>query len=131
MPDIRVYIAATLGELGLVYRLAPIGSWRIAGDPWRTKSDRADQARRAVLHGPHVWNFASSIARSTRRAVPNSVADEEALVVRLGEWLASPAARQGIADAASKRRGARRCLKRTLAALDPYLMQLRLEPRES
>jgi 3-deoxy-D-manno-octulosonic-acid transferase len=60
------------------------------------------------------------------------VADEETLTVRLGEWLAKPAARRAVADAAAgtvERLGG--ALKRTLAALDPYLMQLRLEQRAS
>ena len=50
----------------------------------------------------------------------------------LGNWLADPAARKSVADAAAaaveKLGGA---LERTLTALEPYLMQLQLERRAS
>ena len=46
MPDIGVYIADTLGELGLMYRLAlDRVHGRIAGTSWRAKSDRGNPAR--------------------------------------------------------------------------------------
>ncbi len=73
-----------------------------------------------------------STRRSTTRHGAELVADEEALTARLGEWLADAAARQAAAAAAAgtvERLGG--ALKRTLAALDPYLMQLRLEQRAS
>jgi 3-deoxy-D-manno-octulosonic-acid transferase len=57
-----------------------------------------------------------------------SVADEEALVAGLEAWFADPAARQAAADAAAttiKKLGG--ALDRTWGALDPYLIQLRLE----
>ena len=63
---------------------------------------------------------------------PNCVDDEAALMARLGDWLADAAARQTVADAATETVGRLGgALKRTLAALDPYLMQLRLEQRAS
>ncbi len=58
------------------------------------------------------------------------VLDEEALTARLAAWLGDPAARAAVVAAATetmdKLGGA---LERTLAALDPYLMQLRLSGR--
>ena len=133
MPDIGVYVADTLGELGLIYRLAPIvfmgGSLATHGGQNPIEAIRLGAA---VVHGPHVWNFAEIYATldAEHGAVP--VADEETLTVRLGEWLADPSARRAVADAAAgtvERLGG--ALKRTLAALDPYLMQLRLEQRAS
>jgi 3-deoxy-D-manno-octulosonic-acid transferase len=60
------------------------------------------------------------------------VADEEALTDCISGWLADASARKTVADAAAKTvaqlGGA---LQRTLAALDPYLMQLRLEQEKS
>jgi 3-deoxy-D-manno-octulosonic-acid transferase len=133
MPDIGVYIADTLGELGLVYRLASIvfmgGSLVTHGGQNPIEPIRLGAA---VVHGPHVWNFAELYAALDAARGAECVADEEALMLRLGEWLASPAARQSIADAGVKTvDGLGGALKRTLAALDPYLMQLRLERRES
>ena len=56
------------------------------------------------------------------------VADQGALTDCLGLWLVNPGARKAVADAAvatiEKLGGA---LDRTIAALEPYLMQLRLE----
>jgi len=131
MPDVGVYVADTLGELGLIYRLAPIvfmgGSLATHGGQNPIEAIRLGAA---TLHGPHVWNFAEIYATLDAEHGAVAVTDEETLTVRLGEWLAKPTARRAVADAAAgtvERLGG--ALKRTLAALDPYLMQLRLEQR--
>jgi 3-deoxy-D-manno-octulosonic-acid transferase len=131
MPDIGVYIADTLGELGLMYRLAPIafmgGSLAHHGGQNPIEAIRLGAA---VIHGPHVWNFADIYAALDAAHGAEPVADEEALAARLGAWLADPVARKAAADAAAatvqKLGGA---LERTWTALDPYLMQLRLEDK--
>lgn len=131
MPDIGVYIADTLGELGLMYRLAPIafmgGSLAHHGGQNPIEAIRLGAA---VIHGPHVWNFADIYASLDAAHGAEQVADKEALAARLGVWLAAPAVRQATADAAAatvqKLSGA---LERTWTALDPYLMQLRLEDK--
>jgi 3-deoxy-D-manno-octulosonic-acid transferase len=131
MPDIGVYIADTLGELGLMYRLAPIafmgGSLAHHGGQNPIEAIRLGAA---VIHGPHVWNFADIYASLDAAHGGEQVADEEALAARLGVWLADPVARQAAANAAAatvqKLSGA---LERTWTALDPYLMQLRLEDK--
>lgn len=129
MPDIGIYIADTLGELGLMYRLAPIvfmgGSLASHGGQNPIEAIRHGAA---IIHGPHVWNFAEIYAALDTARGAQPVADEEALVARLGAWLADPAARQAAAEAATatiKKLGG--ALDRTWAALDPYLIQLRLE----
>ncbi|MGA8079856.1 MAG: 3-deoxy-D-manno-octulosonic acid transferase, partial [Xanthobacteraceae bacterium] len=59
MPDVAIYIADTLGELGLIYRIAPIvfmgGSLASHGGQNPIEAVRLGAA---VVHGPHVWNFA-------------------------------------------------------------------------
>ena len=132
-PDVDVFIADTLGELGLIYRLAPIvfmgGSLASHGGQNPIEAIRLGAA---VVHGPHVWNFAEIYAALDAAHGAERVADEEALTACLADWLANPAARKAVADAAAvtvgKLGGA---LDRTLAALEPYLMQLRLEQRAS
>lgn len=129
--DVDVYIADTLGELGLIYRIAPIvfmgGSLVSHGGQNPIEPIRLGAA---VLHGPHIWNFAElyTTLDQAHGAVP--VADEEALTVKLGDWLADQSVRTAVAkagaDVVEKLSGA---LERTLAALDPYLIQLRLEQR--
>jgi 3-deoxy-D-manno-octulosonic-acid transferase len=86
----------------------------------------------AVLHGPHIWNFAELYATLDEAHGAELVADEEALTSKLGAWLDDQQARTAVAKAGAetvaKLSGA---LERTLAAIDPYLMQLRLEQRAS
>ena len=131
--DVDVYIADTLGELGLIYRIAPIvfmgGSLAKHGGQNPIEPIRLGAA---VLHGPHIWNFAELYATLDQAHGAELVDDEEALTTRLGGWLADQSARTAVAqagvDAVEKLSGA---LERTLAALDPYLMQLRLEQRAS
>jgi 3-deoxy-D-manno-octulosonic-acid transferase len=131
--DIDIYIADTLGELGLVYRIAPIvfmgGSLASHGGQNPIEAIRLGAA---VLHGPHVWNFAEIYDTLDSAQGAELVANEEDLTARLSAWLADPNARSTVANAGAqtveKLSGA---LERTLAALDPYLLQLRLEQRTS
>jgi len=130
MPDKDVYIADTLGELGLFYRLAPIvfmgGSLASHGGQNPIEAIRLGAA---VLHGPHVWNFAEIYATLDDAHGAELVADEQALTDRLASWLADPKSRMAVADAAAAAVGQLGgALARTLTALEPYLMQLRLEP---
>lgn len=133
MPDVAVYVADTLGELGLIYRLASIvfmgGSLASHGGQNPIEAVRLGAA---VLHGPHVWNFAEIYAELDAAHGAELVADEAALAARLGEWLVDARARQTSAAAGAATVGRLGgALKRTLAALEPYLMQLRLEQRAS
>jgi len=131
--DVDIYIADTLGELGLIYRLAPIvfmgGSLASRGGQNPIEAIRLGAA---VVHGPHVWNFAEIYETLDAAHGAELVTDEEVLTVRLAEWLAAPAKRAAVADAAamttSQLGGA---LERTVAALEPYLLQLRLEQHAS
>ncbi|AOF85359.1 3-Deoxy-D-manno-octulosonic-acid transferase family protein [Hydrogenophaga sp. RAC07] len=65
--DVAVYIADTIGEMGLWYRLAPValvgGSFASVGghNPHEPLALGC-----AVLHGPNVWNFAESYERLDR-----------------------------------------------------------------
>jgi 3-deoxy-D-manno-octulosonic-acid transferase len=133
MPDIGVYVADTLGELGLMYGLAPVAF--MGGSLARHGGQNPIEAVRlgaSIIHGPHVWNFADIYAALDAARGAELVADEESLAARLTAWFADPAARQNSASAAAatvqKLSGA---LERTWTALDPYLMQLRLEEKTS
>ncbi len=131
--DIDIYIADTLGELGLIYRVAPIvfmgGSLASHGGQNPIEAIRLDAA---VVHGPHVWNFAEIYATLDQADGARLVSDEETLLAALGHWLGNPAARKAVAEAAGKSvRQLGGALERTLAALDPYFMQFHLEQRAS
>jgi 3-deoxy-D-manno-octulosonic-acid transferase len=124
-----IYIADTLGELGLVYRVAPIvfmgGSLIPHGGQNPIEPAKFGAA---ILHGPHVANFADIYGALDRAKGAELVSDPGGLPVRVGALLKDDAERARVATAAKTTvdllGGA---LDRTLAALEPYLMQLRLE----
>src|SRR6202011_6284602 len=56
--DTDVYVADTIGDIGLLYRLAPIVF--VGGSLVRHGGQNPIEAAKlgaAILHGPHVWNF--------------------------------------------------------------------------
>jgi 3-deoxy-D-manno-octulosonic-acid transferase len=126
-----IYVADTMGELGMIYRLAPIVF--MGGSLVRHGGQNPIEAAKlgaAILHGPHVWNFADIYAALDEARGAEEVTDAGRLAVRIGTWLTDADLRDEIATAALRTvavlGGA---LERTLAAIDPYLMQLRLEQR--
>ncbi len=128
-----IYVVDTLGELGLVYRLAPIvfvgGSLASHGGQ---NPVEAIKLGAAILHGPHVWNFAEIYQALDAAHGAEQVADVGRLAVRVGAWLTDAAERVKVVTAARgtivQLAGA---LDRTLAALDPYFMQIRMLRRDT
>ena len=124
-----IYVADTMGELGLFYRLAPIvfmgGSLVEHGGQ---NPIEAIKLGASVIHGPHVFNFtdvyeALDAAGGARRADT-----QEALVKHFGQMLADPKAREAVLTASERVVGQLGgALERTLSALEPYLLQLRIE----
>jgi 3-deoxy-D-manno-octulosonic-acid transferase len=124
-----IYVADTMGELGLFYRLAPIvfmgGSLVEHGGQ---NPIEAIKLGASVIHGPHVFNFtdvyeALDAAGGARRADT-----QEALVKQFGQMLADPRAREAVLTASERVVGQLGgALERTLSALEPYLLQLRIE----
>jgi len=128
-----IYVADTVGELGLVYRVAPIvfmgGSLIPHGGQNPIEPAKFGAA---ILHGPHVSNFAEIYAALDEARGAEMVPDAGRLTVRIGAWLKDTEERARVAAASKKTvdllGGA---LEHTLAALEPYLMQLRLEQRDA
>src|SRR5664279_5819586 len=115
-----VYVADTMGELGLFYRLAPIvfmgGSLVEHGGQ---NPVEAVKLGAAVVHGPHVFNF-TDVYEALDGAGGAKLADsQEALVKQLGQWLADPEARD-LSIAAGERTVVQLsgALDRTIAALE-------------
>jgi 3-deoxy-D-manno-octulosonic-acid transferase len=130
--DTEIYVADTLGELGLIYRVAPIvfigGSLVSHGGQ---NPIEAAKLGAAILHGPHVWNFAEIYAALDAAGGAELATDAGRLTVRIGAWLKDGDARSRVAQAGLKAMDTLSgALERTVAALDPYLMQFRLEHRE-
>jgi 3-deoxy-D-manno-octulosonic-acid transferase len=124
-----IYIADTLGELGLFYRLAPIvfmgGSLIEHGGQNPIEAVKLDAA---IVHGPHVFNFSEVYEALDKAGGARRADSQEMLVKQLGQLLADPAAREKqAANAAHVVAQLGGALDRTLAALEPYLMQLRIE----
>ena len=124
-----IYVADTMGELGLFYRLAPIvfmgGSLVQHGGQ---NPIEAIKLGASIVHGPHVFNF-SDVYEALDRAGGARLADRpEALVKQLGRLLADPAARESSLAASGRVVGELGgALDRTMVALEPYLLQLQLE----
>jgi 3-deoxy-D-manno-octulosonic-acid transferase len=130
MPDAstEIYIADTIGELGLMYRLAPIVF--IGGSLVRHGGQNPIEAAKlgaAILHGPNVSNFAEIYRALDAVNGAALIGDPETLADRTYMWLRDQHARAAAAEAAHNTVMALGgALDRTVQALDPYFMQLRL-----
>ncbi|SHL18809.1 3-deoxy-D-manno-octulosonic-acid transferase [Bradyrhizobium lablabi] len=124
-----IYVADTMGELGLFYRLAPIVFMGGSLIPHGGQNPiEAVKLGASIVHGPHVFNFTDVYEALDGAGGARRADTQEALVKQLGQLLADPAARDVSAEAAARVVGELGgALDRTLAALEPYLLQLRLE----
>jgi 3-deoxy-D-manno-octulosonic-acid transferase len=127
----EIYVADTLGELGLLYRIAPVVF--VGGSLIKHGGQNPIEAAKlgaAVLHGPHVWNFSEIYAALDEAHGAELVGDANRLTAGLAVLLGQPAARQRIAEAGRATvESLGGALDRTLQMLDPYLMQLQLQQR--
>ena len=127
--EIDIYIFDTLGELGLIYQLAPIVF--MGGSLVRHGGQNPIEAIKfgaAILHGPHVSNFDDIYEELDRTGAAALVTDAGKLTMQIGAWIEDGAARQEIAERA------RRCVDKlggaldlAISALEPYFMQLRMQ----
>jgi 3-deoxy-D-manno-octulosonic-acid transferase len=124
-----IYLADTMGELGLFYRLSPIVFMGGSLVPHGGQNPiEAIKLGASIVHGPHVFNFTDVYEALDNAGGARQADSEEALVKQLGQLLADPAARETLAEASARvveQLGG--ALERTLSALEPYLLQLRLE----
>lgn len=121
--EIDVYLADTLGELGLFYRAAPVaflgGSLVPHGGQNPIEPTRLEAA---VLHGPFVHNFSDIYQRLDADAPEESIRDAAGLAAAVGRLIAEPRSAAARAASAAKAlapfSGA---LDATMLALRPYL----------
>ncbi len=128
-PGVQVYLADTMGEMGLFYRLAGIvfvgGSLVPHGGQNPLEPARLDGA---VLFGPHMTNFRNMAERMTAGNGAETVADATALVDAVARLLADPQLRAVRATAARRfADGEAQVLDRFMAALRPLLDGTRSE----
>jgi 3-deoxy-D-manno-octulosonic-acid transferase len=124
-----IYVADTMGELGLFYRLSPVVFMGGSLVPHGGQNPiEAVKLGASVVHGPHVFNFTDVYEALDGAGGAKLAGSSEQLVKQLGQMLGNDAARETTIDAGRRvveRLGG--ALDRTLHALEPYLLQLRLE----
>src|ERR1700690_286682 len=129
MANADIYVADTMGELGLFYPLWPV---RFMGgslvEHGGENPIEAVKLGASIVHGPHVFNFSDVYGALDGAGGAKRADTQEALVKQLGKLLADPAA-CNLSVAAAERVVSQLggALERTMAALEPYLLQLRLE----
>lgn len=123
----EVYLADTLGELGLIYRLGGVvligGSLVPKGGQNLLEPARLGPA---LIAGPHTENFAALAERLESGGALLRASGAEELAARVAELLSDPAKRDRVAAAAegcSRQEAA--VLDRTLEALAPLLDGIR------
>jgi len=128
----EIYVADTMGELGMIYRLVPIVFMgRSLVRQGGQNPIEAIKLGAAVLHGPHVSNFGAIYAALDKAGGADNVLDVGKLTVRIGALISDPALRQQSNAAAQQVIAAMGgALNRTLAALEPYLADLRFADRD-
>ncbi len=124
-----IYVADTIGELGLFYRIAPIVF--MGGSLVRHGGQNPIEPAKlncAILYGPHVANFAAVYEQLSRTRGAALVTDAASLARSIALLLDDPELVRKMATAAratvAQLGGA---IERTQAAIEPYLIGLRLE----
>ena len=128
MPDAgtEVYIADTMGELGLFFTLAPVvfmgKSLTAEGGQNLLEPARLDCA---ILHGPRMSNFQDMSERMTAAGASLSIDDAAGLSNAVAELLADPAAAGALAEKAQAFAQAEAgVIDRLMDELAPYLARL-------
>ncbi|HEX2258051.1 MAG TPA: 3-deoxy-D-manno-octulosonic acid transferase [Afifellaceae bacterium] len=121
----QVYVADTIGEMGVWYRLATVAF--LGGSLIRHGGQNPIEAVKlgtALVHGPHVENFAEIYAALDEAGAVAAVADAEGLAAAAGRLLteAGERERMTLAAAACVARFAG-ALDRTWERLGPFLPQ--------
>ncbi len=130
LPDAgtEIYVADTIGELGVFYRLAPVVY--VGGSLVRHGGQTPIEAAKlgaVVLHGPHVWNFGALYARLDADGGSALVTDADSLADHVLAQFLDKELHARTAEAARQTTEALGgALDRTLAAIEPYLAQIRL-----
>lgn len=126
VPETDVYLADTIGELGLWYRLAEIvfvgGSLVPHGGQNLLEPAKLDCA---ILSGPHTANFARLAAEMAAVGALRQLDGAAALTAAVAELHDQPAARRAMIAAAQRYAAAQAgALERSMAALAPLLAEV-------
>src|SRR5438128_2939200 len=98
-----IYVADTMGELGLFYRFAPIVFMGGSLVPHGGQNPiEAVKLGASIVHGPHVFNFADIYGALGAVDGARKADTLQDLVKQLGQLLADPASRESSASAARR-----------------------------
>jgi 3-deoxy-D-manno-octulosonic-acid transferase len=128
--ETEIYLADTLGELGLFYRLAPIafvgGSLVSHGGQNLLEPAQLDAA---ILHGPAVFNFEAIAGAMKDAGASERVFDAGSLAAAVDTLLTDTDLRARRTKAAAEvAAGEAGVLDRIMTALEPYLKTPPVEP---
>ena len=119
----QVYIADTIGELGLFYRLSKIAY--VGGSLVPTGGQNPLEAARldcALLHGPYMDNFADVMQSFEEQSASLIVTDAETLADSVANLMGEPARRDELATRAGKVvAGGAETLHKTLVRIEDLL----------
>lgn len=123
-PDVEIYVADTLGELGLFYRIAPVAF--MGGSLVKHGGQNPIEPiglGAAVLHGPHIHNFADVYAAlDALPGAPKPVTDAATLAEAASRLLADEALRaRTVAAGQGALKPFTGALAATWTALAPFL----------
>lgn len=131
--DVELYIADTVGELGLFYRLSQVAF--LGGSLVPVGGHNPIEPAKlgcALLHGPHVGNFAEIFAAFDSDGGSRETPDVQALAGAVHRWLSDPASARQAARAAAQTSGQLGgALTRTMQAIEPLLMRVAIGQREA
>jgi 3-deoxy-D-manno-octulosonic-acid transferase len=123
-----IYVADTVGEMGLFYRLSPVvlmgGSLVAHGGQNPIEPAKLGAA---ILHGPYVHNFTEIFAVLDAARGARVVEDSPALARAVNELLASGARTREMARAAAEAvQALGGAVERTLQSVEPFIVQMKL-----
>lgn len=121
--DAPVYLADTLGELGLFYRVSDIAFVGGSATP-KGGHNPLEPARlgTAILHGPHVFNFEETYKDLRQAGGAALVRNDRELATAVRRLLADAKTRGAMADAA--RRAAEASAEEALGVVSEALLEL-------
>lgn len=129
----RFYVADTMGELGLLYRVLPVACIGGSLIPFGGHNPiEPAQLGCVLVYGPHMTNFSEITTELEDAGGAVRVEDGDDLARTLGRLLADRAERERLAKGAAEvARDNRAAVDRILAALAPLLAEAGLRERTS
>lgn len=121
--ETQIYIADTIGEMGLWYRLAPVSflGHSLDADLEGKNPFEAAALGSAILHGPHVSYFAESYANLTAEHSARQINDTQSLADAILDLQDDSARRTMTEGAARVIAAGQTVLTKTWAAIDTRL----------